>query len=132
MKRGLPRPTNRDGRPVPYVASGPNTLGEASLRRLGEVYRDKLCQVCGLTAQWPALVVFRTDDARWWPNGRIQDGLIHDECCKLALQHCPYLSRHQGFDVLRVTQGDVNTDHGQWRLLSQSESLRVPLDTLLA
>lgn len=106
--RGLPRPVNRRGVPVPYVAANPEELGEADTWRVGEVERDRLCQVCGLPITWPALVVFSLDDRENWPEGRILDGLIHQsKCAPLAFGHCPYLRRRHGYELLRVGAGDV-------------------------
>ena len=47
MEKGLPRPRNQHGQPVPYVASGPDDLGVANDTRVGEVIGGALCQVCG-------------------------------------------------------------------------------------
>ena len=131
MERGLPRPLNRKGLPVPYVALGPDDLGAADATRLGEVYRDNLCQVCGLLIERPALIVLRTDNPEWWPDGQVLDGLIHpQECGPLAFRSCPYLLRRQGFEVLRVGPDDVDAVHGHLTVVKEHESLRVPFEAI--
>ncbi len=135
MERGLPRPLNGQGRPVPYVAAGPNKLGDASSRRRGEVWQDNICQVCGLSINWPALIVVKTSEPGWWPDGQIIDGWIHEnECFCLAWNSCPYLLKREGFVVLRVGPDDVVSIRGAPHFVpaERHSALRVPFERLCA
>ena len=106
-------------------------MGTANLRRLGEVLLDDLCQVCGLPIEWPALIVLRLDDPEWWPDGRVLQGLIHEEeCGPLAFEHCPYLLTRQGFEILRVGPDDVGRVHDHFTVLTDRKRLRVPFADL--
>jgi len=118
---------------VPYVAFGPNTLGKANLSRLGEVLRDRLCQVCGLPIDWPALVVLRTDDPTSWPNGHLLDGPVHlRECGRLAFANCPFLKRRTGIELLKVEAVDVEMIRGRpWTVRKERHAaLCFPFDQL--
>lgn len=130
MVRGLPRSLNRDGLPIPYVAFGPKTLGTMSGRRHGEVIKDQLCQVCGLAITWPALIVVRVEP-RWWPEGQILDGLIHEqECGPLAFSSCPYLLTREGLELLRITPDDIDMDdrNSPSKVVGDRSALRIPFD----
>jgi hypothetical protein len=130
VKRGLPRPVNRHGLPVPYVASGPNTLGKMSGKRHGEVISDRLCQVCGLPITWPALIVVRVEP-KWWPDGQILDGLIHgQECGPLAFSKCPYLLTRDGLELLRIAPHDIDMSdrNSASRVVGDRSVLQIPFD----
>ena len=47
VPRGLPRPVNDVGLPVPYISADPRRLGKFNYTRQGEVLLNDLCQVCG-------------------------------------------------------------------------------------
>ena len=123
---------NHQGLPVPYVAAGPDNLGDTDPDRIGEVLLRDLCQVCGLSIEWPAVIVIRVNDPEWWPDGQELDGLIHQqECAPLAFSHCPYLVKQQGFEVFRVGRDDVGVVDGRLTVLADRENLRVPFEDLL-
>ena len=120
---------NRQGLPVPYVASGPNTLGKLSGIRHGEAIKDRLCQVCGRPITWPALIVVRMTEPEWWPEGHILDGLIHEEeCGPMAISKCPYLLTREGLELLRISPSDINLDSTPWEIVGDRSSLRLPFD----
>jgi len=47
VPRGLPRPVNDVGLPVPYISADPRRLEKFNYTRQGEVLLNDLCQVCG-------------------------------------------------------------------------------------
>ena len=53
MRRGLPRPINRRGLPIPYDAKNADLLGEKDVGRAIAVARNWLCQVCGESVSDP-------------------------------------------------------------------------------
>jgi hypothetical protein len=108
MERGLPRPVNSSGLPVPYLASGMEALGRRSLARQPEVIRGDLCQVCGLSAGWPAFGVIEWGgNPKAEPIGLLDYGLLHEACLRLALTYCPELKRWERKALVRIEEREV-------------------------
>jgi hypothetical protein len=122
MERGLPRPVNRDGLPVPYVAAAKDRLGKKNHGRAAEVTRNWLCQVCGEAVNEPAYAVMRTDGGEFGcpPDWVLDHGLLHEECLRLAVNNCPDLGRWRNRRLLCVRRQDV--------LLTKDLQLVVPVD----
>lgn len=93
----MPRPRNADGLPIPYVAAAPDRLGDIDLRRVGKVLRSDLCQVCGERVTEPMALTI-TRDEEHWPDRWLQ-GLLHDECARVAFRHCPVV---RAFDAMAL------------------------------
>jgi hypothetical protein len=126
MRRGLPRPLNAEGLPIPYVAAASDRLGKADLMRVGETLRDGLCQICGLVIEWPAYVVVKTDEPEWWPNGRLLQGPIHTKACApLAFGLCPYLLARQGYELLLIEVDGIDL-RGHLAASVDRETVRIP------
>lgn len=88
-ERGLPRPFNAVGLPIPYVAASASRLGRLDDRRFGEVVGEQLCQVCGESVgEFAYGIVFRNEPGF---DDRIFNGMLHDECLRLSLANCPTL-----------------------------------------
>jgi hypothetical protein len=108
MQRGLPRPINRKGLPIPYVAKDADHLGDKDFGRGAEVAKDWLCQVCGDPVGETAFAVMSTKAEIIWPSEWVLDhGLLHEPCLRLALDNCPALVRWEGKRLLRVRRSDV-------------------------
>jgi hypothetical protein len=106
--RGLPRPMNNLGLPVPYIAASPQRLGDKNFSRAGEVILHRLCQVCGESIGPVAYAVVRCAPAGF--EERIFDGMLHDECARLAFNHCPVLHRWQDMRLFQVAVAELPTD----------------------
>jgi hypothetical protein len=108
MERGLPRPVNSSGLPVPYLASGMEALGKRSMARQPEVIGSDLCQVCGLSAGWPAFgVIDWSGSPKAEPIGLLDYGLLHEACLRLALTYCPELKRWERKALVMIEETDV-------------------------
>jgi hypothetical protein len=137
MTRGLPRPMNRRGLPVPYVAESAERLGDKSLTRAPEVTRDWLCQVCGEPSGDPAYALMLAEPAHWEPDWVLDHGLLHEPCLRLALEHCPALRRYlrdQKLRLLRVRRDQVTmtTDLQLVIPVANHEHLDAPLSRFLS
>jgi hypothetical protein len=139
MTRGLPRPLNRRGLPVPYVAESPERLGDKSLTRAPEVTRDWLCQVCGEPNGDLAYALMLTEPAHWEPDWVLDHGLLHETCLRLALKHCPSLQHYlilsdQKLRLLLVRRDQVTmtTDLQLVIPVADHEDLDVPLSGFLS
>jgi len=114
VKRGLPRPSNKAGTPIPYIAESGAKLGTAHLTRRLEVTQGWLCQVCGEPVGWPAYGVVCVDGSRWQPDWLLDHGLLHGACMRLSLDHCPVLGTWSGLLLLELNRADVTmTEHFQ-------------------
>jgi hypothetical protein len=114
-QRGLPRPINRVGLPVPFIARTPAKLGKTDNMRRLEVSREGLCQVCGLSLEGVGFEVMNTGSDQKWPREWVLDfGLLHEECLRLALKYCPALVAWEDKKLLRLTLADTElTEHNQ-------------------
>ncbi|MEY2581514.1 MAG: hypothetical protein QOE09_1363 [Ilumatobacteraceae bacterium] len=66
-----------------------------------------LCQVCGEPLSNPAFAVMTTDNRRpdrqvWDSTWPVDFGLLHEECLRLTLRHCPFIGPVRSLRLLRV------------------------------
>lgn len=95
VPRGLPRPTRRNGMPVPYNAMDEAHLGVLDSTRQFEIWSYAICQTCGLPLDEFCLAVEQTLITTGELPDILDNGCLHDECLRLALAWCPHLrSRH--------------------------------------
>ena len=108
MEKGLPRPLNRHRQPVPYVASGPDDLGNANDTRVGEVIGGALCQVCGEPLTGDVVAVFDLRPHMAALLDRPRQGFSHDRpCYRLAAAHCPFLADPTSYRVIRMPVAEM-------------------------
>jgi hypothetical protein len=126
VKRGLPRPLSRKGMPIPYIAPDGDHLGDKHFGRLGEVLLDQLCQVCG--GPVALAVVHREGQVHL---ERILDGMLHEDCARLAFDYCPALRRWEALALFRVPVGELPLDRDRVPYLPTAlQSAEVNPDTL--
>jgi hypothetical protein len=129
---GLPRPTNRAGLPVPYIAASPDQLGETDTTRRLQVARDGLCQVCGLSVGGHGFAVTNTGSDWRWPHEWILDfGLLHEECLRLALRHCPALRAWEDKKLLQLTLADTELTTANQRIVPEARQASLTVDVAL-
>jgi hypothetical protein len=119
MPRGLPRPRSRDGLPVPYIARGPDELGQVEAMRRALCVLDRRCQVCGDPLGDESVVVFRPGD-----QFVIDGAALHPSpCWPMARELCPLLvdlAAEGRLEVRRVATSSLDA-------ASASDGYRTPL-----
>jgi hypothetical protein len=93
--------------PVPYVVKSALTLGVQDVRRSNEVVLERKCQVCGLSCDGEAFGIVYLDDPGW--GERILNGMMHEPCLRIALDHCPTLARWSNMTLFRFEASELPT-----------------------
>lgn len=108
VQRGLPRPSDVAGTPIPYITSFTHD-GTPDWRHVDpqlalECQATWLCQVCGLELPQRAWVV--VDRA-----GEVVSGTaLHHECVSMAAARCPHLRAATELETLEVDRGQILAD----------------------
>lgn len=89
---GLPRPTDKFGRPIAYIAD-PDALGDIVEGMVSMCISQRLCQVCGLGFQTEEIVY--AIESMLNQAGYIEGSVpLHEACLKLATEKCPAFKRY--------------------------------------
>lgn len=109
--KGWPRPW-MSGFPIPWV-SHPATLGQLEPQRIQECVRDDLCPICGLGHEPGSRPVFFVKSAQEPDNledmaiAAMDQNLVHVNCAKLSIKHCPMLDKLREAGELMIYRAPI-------------------------